>query len=167
MSDCVNCANGITMDPAEVGSIMISALALLVSALTAAYTYLINRRKIDLSVINYRKMKKDYYIFNIEILNGSRLPIPISEMSANINKKKYAFDKVPRKTTATRSSAAFPINIDGLSAKQCFLILRCEDEVPTVFRIKFCTNRGAINYVARLDVSCKSEDAFIKDVKNY
>lgn len=80
--------------------------------------------------------KKHFYMFNVEFVNKSRLPISVNEITIIENENKYKIIKSPRllaeKDTKRNKeiirhqevhSAKFPINIIGLSFNQEFLVM--------------------------------------------
>lgn len=100
---------------------------------------LTNRKNLKINIVNYTTTNvnnKNFYMFNIELINKSRLPISINEITIKDNKEKYKVIKSPRmlaeKDRKRNSeiiehqeihSAKFPINVVGLFHQNKNLLL--------------------------------------------
>ena len=142
-------------------SIIISAIALIISIINLISNIKSNWKKLDIGMNNYTHSlvdDKEFYIFNIELINKSRLPISISEMIIEINKKEYKINKAP-KLLAERDrkrgkeiirhaevhSVAFPINLQGLSSQQAFIVMNGPKSIDDKKnKVIINTNRGKI-----------------------
>lgn len=140
---------------------ILSILAFIISLINLIYLILTNKKNLTFNIRNYTLAnvnKKHFYMFNVEFVNKSRLPISINEITILDNKNKYKIIKSPRllaeKDTKRNKeiirhqevhSAKFPINITGLSSKQEFLVMYGPEKIVNEkTKIIINTNRGKI-----------------------
>lgn len=143
-------------------SIILSVLALIISFINLIYLFFTNRKKLNIEINNYTLMNigesKNWYIFNVELINKSRLPVSINEINILDKGITYAIIKSPRllsekNNTRNREiikhqevhSSKFPINLGGLTSEQKFIVMYgperfSDDKVKIIIN----TNRGKI-----------------------
>ena len=137
-------------------SSILSISAFIISLINLVYLVLTNRKNLKINIVNYtiaNVNNKNFYMFNIELINKSRLPISIND-----NKEKYKIIKSPRmlaeKDRKRNSeiirhqeihSAKFPINVLGLSSEQKFIVMYGPEKIKSNNSIIIIsTNRGKI-----------------------
>lgn len=120
---------------------ILSILAFIISIINLIYLIFTNKKRISFKIENYTSSKvnnKNFYMFNIEFMNKSRLSISINDLIFIDGENSYSIIKSPRllaekNTTRNREvirhqevhSTKFPINITGLTSKN---LLLCMDQ---------------------------------------
>ena len=106
---------------------ILSILAFIISIINLIYLIFTNKKRISFKIENYTSSKvnnKNFYMFNIEFMNKSRLSISINDLIFIDGENSYSIIKSPRllaekNTTRNREvirhqevhSTKFPINI--------------------------------------------------------
>lgn len=165
-------------------SIIISMLALMISIINIIYLVLTNKKKLQFEINNYSSGKvnnKNYYFFDVEIINKSRLPISVNEITIESNKQNYTFIKASRlllkgetkkgKEVTDRyeiHSIKFPININGLCSEQEFIVMYGPNEFNDNVKITLKTSRGKIKKKIKNMCSLKIDDnTFFEELSKY
>ena len=118
---------------------ILSILAFIISIINLIYLIFTNKKRISFKIENYTSSKvnnKNFYMFNIEFMNKSRLSISINDLIFIDGENSYSIIKSPRllaekNTTRNREvirhqevhSTKFPINITGLTSEQKFIVM--------------------------------------------
>ena len=165
-------------------STILSVSAFLISLVNLIYLLITNKKKLKIYFINFtigEVNNKHFYMFNIELINESRLPISINEISFENNKETYKVIKSPR-ILAEKDiehnnkiikhqeihSAKFPINIAGLSSEQKFIVMYGPKKLNDSFsKITISTNRGKITKKINLNQYYLKSNEFIKEASEY
>ena len=165
-------------------SIIISIIAVVISLINLIYTFICNHKNLDVSINSFTKNYvhgKCVYLFDLSIINKSRLPIAINSLTIAKNKEFYQISVNPKLISeiVSRSgkeitgvsrlfSSGFPININGLVASRCFFELpindSCIDGNITFF---LSTNRGMVKKKINVDDFYLDSSLFIKEYKDY
>lgn len=165
-------------------SSILSISAFIISLINLVYLVLTNRKNLKFNIINYtiaNVNNKKFYIFNIELINKSRLPISINEITIKDNKEKYKIIKSPRmlaEKDRTRNSeiirhqeihsAKFPINVLGLSSEQRFIVMYGPEKIKSNNSIIIIsTNRGKIVQKDNLNKYFLQTSDFTKETSEY
>lgn len=78
---------------------ILSISAFIISLINLIYLLSTNKKKLVFQVTNYTKAKvknKDFYMFNVDLINKSRLPISVNEISFINDAEIYSVIKSPR-----------------------------------------------------------------------
>lgn len=163
---------------------IISISAFILSLINTIYLLFSNKKHIDFVINSYSSYKvknKTFYIFNIEIYNKSRLPISITNIIFNDIHNEFQVIKSPRlilekeKTQNSQiklhqelHSAKFPININGLSSIQSFIVMYGSNDYKNLTSlIKVCTNRGKIKKHINFNNLYYDDASFRKETFEY
>lgn len=163
---------------------ILSVLAFIISMINLIYLLFTNKKKIAFKIENYTSSKvdsKNFYMFNIEFINKSRLPISINDLIIIDGTNTYSIIKSPRllaEKTTTRNkevirhqevhSAKFPINITGLTSKQKFIVMygpeKFQDEKVKIILL---TNRGTRKKKISIKKHSLIPNQFMDDASKY
>lgn len=163
---------------------ILSISALIISLINLIYLLYTNKKKLIFQITNYTKAKvnnKNFYMFNVNLINKSRLPISVNEISFFNKAEIYTVIKSPRmlsEKSTTRNkeiirhqevhSVKFPINITGLTSEQNFIVMygpetfQCEK-----VKIIISTNRGKIKLKINLNDYYLRPDDFTSETSEY
>lgn len=165
-------------------STMLSVFAFSISLINLLYLIITNKKKLEMKIINFSigdLNNRHFYMFNVEFINKSRLPISVNEIIIADNKEKFKILKSPR-TLAEKErkrnreiikhqeihSAKFPINISGLSSEQNFIVMYGPEKIGNEnSKIIINTNRGKITKKINLNMYYLEFKDFKKEANNY
>lgn len=139
---------------------IIAIIGLLLSLFNFIYLLKNNFKRIFIKEIFYTTIKMDdnyYYEFNIIIMNKSRQPISIVDVSFKNSNKIYS-SKLDRTKIATYNekksdevkyySSEFPINLGSLESSKELLLFSLKEKLETEkIKVTIMTNRGKIRKV--------------------
>lgn len=162
---------------------VLSICAFIISLINLIYLLITNRKKLDFNIVNFTICDvniKHFYMFNVELINKSRLPISVNEIIIENNKEKYIIIKSPRmlverdrkRNNITKHqeihSAKFPINIAGLSSEQKFIVMYGPEKInDSSSKIIINTNRGRIIQKINLNTCYLQPKDFTKETSKY
>lgn len=78
---------------------ILSVVAIIISLINFVYLVITNKKKLKININNFtigNVNDKNFYIFNMELINKSRLSISVNEIIIEANKEKYKIIKSPR-----------------------------------------------------------------------
>ncbi|MBO5474932.1 MAG: hypothetical protein J5982_00325 [Bacilli bacterium] len=165
----------------EIITILISFLALAISIITLISNYKMNKKNLKMVINNFTSAmieNGNFYIFNIDFINKSRLPISINEISID---NEFTFIKSPRKliegqTTKNKTitseydlkSTSFPINMLGLESKNVFLVVYGPTNLNVnKYKFHIKTNRGEVVQKIKLCNYNIDGNTFFEEANNY
>lgn len=165
-------------------SSILSIIAILISLINLVYLIINNKKNLKFEIDTFTigdVNKKKFYMFNVNFINKSRLPIAINQIILTDNNINYFMIKSPRKLTEKESkrnnivtahhevhSAKFPINILGLTSLQQFIVMYGPESLPNEnITMTLCTNRGKINYKIKLQDYFIDANDFCKETSEY
>lgn len=165
-------------------SSILSIIAICISILNFVYLYITNRKKLNFSISSYTVAKvngKNFYMFNVEFINKSRLPISVNEITFIDSKNIYKIDKAPQllaeKNTKRGNevikrkeinSAKFPINLLGLCSEQKFIVMHGpEDFKASNIKVMITTNRGKVTKKIAIKERIVDSNTFTTEQINY
>lgn len=140
---------------------ILSVLTFIISMINLIYLIFTNKKKIAFKIENYTSAdvdSKNFYMFNMEFMNKSRLSISINDLIFVDGTNRYSIIKSPRllaEKSTTRNkevirhqevhSTKFPINITGLTSEQKFIVMYGPEKFENEeIEIILLTNRGKI-----------------------
>ena len=144
---------------------ILSVLTFIISMINLIYLIFTNKKKIAFKIENYTSAdvdSKNFYMFNMEFMNKSRLSISINDLIFVDRTDTYSIIKFPKllaEKSTTRNkevirhqrhqevhSTKFPINITGLTSEQRFIVMYGPEKFENEkIKIILLTNRGKIN----------------------
>lgn len=165
-------------------SIVLSIISLFLSMINLIYLFVTNRKNLDMIINSYTILHLNdriYFIFNIELINKSRLPISINEMVIENDNNKYKISKTPNifmkaKVTSgdiisdrkNASTAIFPINLSGLTSIQKFIFMYGDnDKKLNDINVVINTNRGKIVKEVNFNSCYLKINDFCKEMEKY
>lgn len=165
-------------------SVILSIAAFTISLINLIYLLITNNKNLQIGCLNFTVgdiSNKHFYMFNIELINKSRLPISINEVIIKDSKEKYKMIKSPRllaEKNVQRNgeiikhqevhSAKFPINIAGLSSEQKFMVMYGPQQLKdNPSKIIIGTNRGKITKKINLNQNYLSTKDFTEEASEY
>lgn len=162
---------------------ILSVAAFILSLFNFIYLIYTNKKRLSFNMIHYtvaRINNKFFYMFNIELINKSRLPIAVNEIIVKYNDSEYKIIKSPRllseketkrnKEVVRRQevhSAKFPVNILGLASEQKFLVMYGPEKMNGEVDLFINTNRGKISKKVDLNKYFIEADLFCNEVAEY
>lgn len=136
---------------------IIAVLGFLLSIINFSYLIKNNWKSIGIKEIFYTKTKlegKIFYEFNMILMNKSRQPISIVDISfenkgkmcsAKLDRTKIGHSTDPKNVTTTFYSSEFPINLNGLESSKEMILFCLTDEINNEeIDLIITTNRGKI-----------------------
>lgn len=164
--------------------ILLSVSAFIISLINLIYLLITNKKRLTININNYtfsNVNNRKFYMFNVEFINKSRLPISVNEIIIESNKEKYKIIKSPRMLSEKDRkqnglvikhqeihSAKFPINILGLTSEHKFIVMYGPDRIDeTISTIIINTNRGKITKKVLLNNYYVKIDEFTKEASEY
>jgi len=119
-------------------------------------------------------------MINIEVINKSRLSISVNEIAFKINGEIYKAIKSPRMLAEKDRkrnneiirhqeihSTKFPININGLSSEQKFIVMYGPEKTNDIVEVIISTNRGKITQKINLNDYYLTTENFTKETIEY
>lgn len=163
---------------------MLSVLAFTISVVNLIYLIFTNKKRIIFKFENYTSAKvnnKNFYMFNMEFINKSRLSISINDIFFIDGENSYSIIKSPRllaEKNTTRSeeiirhqevhSTKFPINITGLTSEQKFIVMYGPEQFENeIIKIVIMTNRGKIKKKINIKKYYLTPEQFMKETSEY
>lgn len=156
---------------------ILSILAFIISTINLIYLIFTNKKKVAFKIENYTSQytnNKYFYIFNIEFVNKSRLPISINDLTFIDKDNKYSIIKTPRlladDTIYNKEihSTKFPINITGLTSEQKFIVMHGPKKFEKdTIEVIILTNRGKIKKKIHIKKYYLTFAQFSNDVLKY
>lgn len=165
-------------------STILSILAFTISLINLIYLLVTNKKKLKINIVNFtigNVNNKHFYMFNVELINKSRLPISVNEIIIEDSKEKYKFIKSPRMLAEKDRkrnneiikhqeihSAKFPINIAGLSSEQKFIVMYGPEKIENdSSKVIINTNRGKVTKKINLNMYYLQSEDFAKETSEY
>lgn len=165
-------------------STILSISAFIISLINLIYLLTTNKKKLKVNIANFticNVNNKHFYMFNVELINESRLPISVNEIIFKDNKKEYKVIKSPRMLAEKDRkrnneiikhqeihSAKFPINVVGLSSEQKFIVMYGPEKITNDnSKIIINTNRGKVTQKVNLNNNYLSSEEFAKETSEY
>ena len=163
---------------------ILSVLAFIISIINLIYLIFTNKKRISFKIENYTSSKvnnKNFYMFNMEFMNKSRLSISINDLIFIDGENSYSIIKSPRllaekSTTRNREvirhqevhSTKFPINITGLTSEQKFIVMYGPEKFENeMIKIIIMTNRGKIKKKINIKKYYLTPQQFMDDASEY
>ena len=163
---------------------ILSVLAFIISMINLIYLIFTNKKKIAFKIENYTSTdvdSKNFYMFNMEFVNKSRLSISINDLIFVDRTDTYSIIKFPKllaEKSSTRNkevarhqevhSTKFPINITGLTSEQKFIVMYGPEKFENEeIEIILLTNRGKIKKKIHIKKYYLTPDQFMDDASEY
>lgn len=163
---------------------ILSVLAFTISIINLIYLIFTNKKRISFKIENYTSSKvnnKNFYMFNMEFMNKSRLSISINDLIFIDGENSYSIIKSPRllaEKSTTRNkevirhqevhSTKFPINITGLTSEQKFIVMYGSEKFENeIIKIIMLTNRCKIKKKINIKKYYLTTEQFMDDASEY